>query len=269
MFGLVDSHCHLDFYAFDQDRAEVLMRANKSSVHTILNPGIDLATSRSAVQLTEVYSNLFAAVGVHPNEGQTWTEKTARELRTLARHAKVVAIGEIGLDYYRNQTPRDQQVSNFRSQLALAAELNLPVIIHNRQATADVIEILASWYSALVRHDSPLAERPGVLHSFEGDLEVAQRAMDMHFFLGVSGPITFRNAPERRALFSTLPLEKLLIETDSPFLAPHPYRGQRNEPAYVRAVAETLASIQDTTLSSVGEMTSANAARLFAWRVSD
>ncbi len=269
MVRFVDTHCHLDFYVFDQDRGEVLDRSREAGVYPILNPGIDLETSRAAIKLAEANPNVYAAVGVHPNDGQAWTDSTIKELRNLARHPKVVAIGEIGLDYYRDRTPHNLQMQIFRAQLALASEVNLPVIIHSRQAGTDVLTVLTQWYSALARHDSPLADRPGVLHSFEGDLETAQRAIDMRFYIGVTGPLTYQNAPERRALFSILPIERILTETDSPFLAPHPYRGQRNEPAFIRVIAEALSSTQNLPLSTVAETTSANAARLFAWRVTD
>jgi len=265
----VDTHCHLDFYVFDQDRGQVLARSQEAGVSPILNPGTDLETSRAAIKLAEANSSVFAAVGVHPNDGRTWNEATLKDLRGLARHPKVVAIGEIGLDYYRDRTPRDLQLQIFRAQLALASEINLPVIIHSRQAAADVLTVLSQWHTALVRHDSPLADRPGVLHSFEGDLETAQRAIDMSFYIGVTGPLTYQNAPERRALFSILPIDRILTETDAPFLAPHPYRGQRNEPAFIRVIAEALSTTQNLPLSTVAETTSANAARLFAWRVTD
>jgi TatD DNase family protein len=269
---LVDTHCHLTFHTFDGDRQEVLERAREAGVRRILNPGIDLPSSREAVALAESQPDVYAAVGVHPNDAQTWEDDTLDMLRTLGRHPKVAAIGEIGLDYYWEKTPHDLQQEVFRRQLELAAELTLPVVIHTRNqsaedpaATIDALEILSEWQAGLVQQASPLAERPGVLHSFSGDEPAARRAIEIHFWIGITGPVTFRNAPDLQQLVANLPPERLLIETDAPFLTPQPYRGRRNEPAYVRYVAEKIGELQGQSLETIAQITTANAERLFHW----
>jgi TatD DNase family protein len=268
---LSDTHCHLDFDAFDDDREATLDRAKRVGVNRILVPGIDLVSSRSAVSLAEAYLEVYAAVGVHPNDALKFDENTLTELRHLVfqgdagRHPKIVAIGEIGLDYYRDRAPHQLQHKLFQYQLELAAELELPVVIHNRQASADILEIITAWQAGLQKNGSPLAERPGVLHSFSGDLEIARRATEHNFYIGITGPVTFKNARELQEVVASAPLERLLIETDAPFLTPHPHRGQRNEPAHVHLVAEAIASLKSTTISVVSAQTSENARRLFNW----
>jgi len=269
--ALADTHCHLDFNLFNEDREQVLERARQAGLLHILNPGIDLASSRLAQKLAETYDSVCAAVGVHPNDSLTWEEAsptgggTLQALRELAARPKVVAIGEIGLDYYRERAPHAVQQAVFRRQLDLAAELALPVVVHNRQASADVLRILAEWQSGLAKSGSPLADRPGVLHSYAGDLVTARQAISLGFLIGITGPVTFKNALDLQKVVSALPLESLLIETDAPFLTPHPHRGQRNEPAYVRMVAEKIAFLHNRPVSVVAETTSANASRLFNW----
>jgi TatD DNase family protein len=266
---LIDTHCHLDFDAFREDREEVLRRAFESGVERILNPGIDLKSSREAVHLADTNPQMYAAVGIHPNSAQGWDENTLNELRDLASHPKVVAIGEIGLDYYRGYTSHDLQQSIFRRQLDLAAELGLPVVIHNRQSTADLLGILADWLAALKESGSPLRDRPGVLHSFSESYAAAQEALAMNFYIGFTGPVTFGNAGELRETAARIALDRLLVETDAPFLTPHPKRGKRNEPAYVRFVAEKISDIQKLPFELVAATTSANADRLFNWRETD
>jgi TatD DNase family protein len=194
------------------------------------------------------------------------TAGTLAEIRELARHPKVVAIGEIGLDYYRDHSPRPLQRQVFHEQLELAAELGLPVVIHNRESIEDVWSELAAWQDGLVRSGSALAEHPGVLHSFDGTLETARQVIAKGFFIGISGPVTFKNAHERQELVSALPLSHLLVETDAPFLTPHPYRGKwPNEPAYVAFVAEKIAELHSLPLETVTRATWENAAQVFHW----
>lgn len=262
---LTDTHCHLDFDLFDQDRREVINRAWESGLERILNPGIDVASSQNALQLADSHPKIFSACGVHPNDATGWNSGTMAELRELASHPKVVAIGEIGLDYYRERAPHDLQKKILKEQLGLAAEFKKPVIIHNRNATSDLLEILFNWHEELVKTGSPLAEHPGVLHSYGDRKEAALMAIARNFFIGFTGPVTFKNAPELRQTIAALPVNHILIETDSPFLTPHPYRGQRNEPAYVRYVAEKIAEIYNLPVESVGAQTTANASRLFNW----
>ena len=262
---IVDTHCHLDFYNFDQDRDQVIDRARKAGVERILNPGINLQSSEMAVQLAEKYAEVYAAVGVHPNDGSTWEAGTKTRLRDLAAHQKVVAIGEIGLDYYRDRTPHDVQKRIFREQLELAAELNLPVVIHTRDSIDEVLKILENWCQGLAESRSEINERPGVLHSFSGDQASAEETAALNFCIGITGPVTFRNAKDLQDLVIRLPLQGLLIETDAPFLTPHPFRGKRNEPARVRLVAEKIAELHQEADNIVTDITTSNAKQLFGW----
>lgn len=265
MNTLTDTHCHLDFEAFDGDRAEVLARAKETGVVRILVPGIDLESSAKAAILADRHSNVYAAVGVHPNSALTWDMDSRDELASLAKQKKVIAIGEIGLDYYRDRSPINVQQSVLLAQLELAASLNLPVVLHNREATDDLLDILTEWRANLVKSGTDLANRPGVLHSYSGDFVQAERAILLSFYIGLTGPVTFKNAPELQELVGRLPLNRLLIETDAPFLTPHPFRGKRNEPAHVHLVAEKIAEIQGITTAEVCQVTTENAGRLFGW----
>ncbi len=271
---LVDTHCHLYFDRFQPDLEQVLDRARQAGVKRILVPGIDLATSQAAIRLAEANPEIFAAVGCHPTELQAWSPDTLVELRRLAQHPKVVAVGEIGLDYYHDRSQVELQVRVFREQLGLAAELGLPVVVHlrntsweDRQASADLLKILLSWQTILAEAGSPLAANPGVLHSYSDDLGTAQRAFQAGFCIGVTGPVTFKNAAVLHDVVAGAPLEKILIETDAPFLTPHPYRGKRNEPAYVRFIAKKIGEIRDQSFETIVERTGENAGRLFNWRV--
>jgi TatD DNase family protein len=270
---LTDTHCHLDLAQFDTDRTEVLRRAEQAGLTRILVPGLTLPSSRSVLKLAESHPLLVAAIGIHPNDALVWDGQTISALRELSLNLKVVAIGEIGLDYYWDSAPHDHQQKVLKEQLALASELQLPVVIHFREkgdapsgdCAADLLKILQEWGIGLQREMSPLAERPGVLHSFSGTLEMAQAALGLGFYVGVTGPVTFENRPQRRELVAALPLDRILIETDAPFLAPHPHRGKRNEPAYVRLIADKIASVHSCTTEQVAIATSENAQRLFAW----
>ena len=269
-----DSHCHLDFDAFDADRGQVFSRAREAGVQGILNPAIDLENSRKILAMVADNPGIIAAIGVHPNSATTWNENTLGELAELAKNPKVRAIGEIGLDYYRDWAPQDTQREVFRAQLELAQRVRLPVIIHVRNASAedqramkDVLSILETWQNGLPSTNSPVKDRPGVLHSFSGDAASAQRAIALGFYIGITGPITYKNAQELQQVVSELPLDSLLIETDAPFLTPHPFRGKRNEPAYVRLVADKIAVIHNLEPERVAEMTTSNSERLFNWRV--
>ena len=262
---LVDTHCHLDFDAFDVDREKVIERAKKSGLVKILNPGINVSSSRAAVELADQHPEVYAAVGVHPNDGLSWNSKSKDQLRNLAAHPKVVAIGEIGLDFYRDYTPKGMQEEILLEQLELAAELSLPVIIHSRDSIHEVIDILDPWCKKLSDSRTAMPDRPGVLHSFSGDKNQAERAIKLNFFIGITGPVTFRNAQELQDLVIRLPLDKLLIETDAPFLSPHPRRGKRNEPANVALVAEKVAELHQEAYNNVTNITTANARKLFKW----
>jgi TatD DNase family protein len=262
---LTDTHCHLDFDAFDEDRDAVLERAWEAGLTRILAPGIDLKSSADVRKIVERSPKLFAAVGVHPNSALSWGSTTRDTLVDLAQHPKVKAIGEIGLDYYRDRTPKNIQTAVLLAQLDIARELDLPVVLHNREATDDLLDILTDWHANLVKSEAELANRPGVLHSFSGNLDQAERAMALGFYIGFTGPVTFKNAPALQSLVGLIPLARLLIETDAPFLSPHPLRGRRNEPANVRLVAEKIAEIQGCLPVEVCRETAANAQRLFSW----
>lgn len=270
---LTDTHCHLDLEKFDADRTEVLRRAEQAGLTRILIPGLTLTSSQSALKLAESHPMLYAAIGVHPTETSDFEHSTLNDFRKLAQHPKVKAIGEIGLDYYWDSAPHDHQQKVLKEQLALAAELQLPVVIHFREkglasggdCASDLMKILQEWAKVLRREKSPLAERPGVLHSFSGTLEMARAAISLGFYLGVTGPVTFENGQRRQELVAALPLDRILIETDAPFLAPHPHRGKRNEPAYVRLIADKIAFLLSYTTEQVAMATSENARRLFDW----
>lgn len=262
---LVDSHCHLDLAPFDEDRAEVLARARAAGVQAIVVPGIDLAQCRRALALAEsqpgaAHPELAIALGIHPNSSDGWTPDAAAEFAALARSPKVVAYGEIGLDYYWDKSPKPDQFAAFEAQLELAAELNLPVIIHNREASEDVIRILESWADGL---SGTLREAPGVLHSVSAPAELVERALAAGFYIGFTGPITYKNADQTRRIAAAAPLERILVETDGPFLTPVPHRGKRNEPAYIPLIVERLASVRQMPLAQIAEATTVNAERLF------
>jgi len=264
MIPYTDTHCHLDFDRFDEDREKVLERAERAGIGWMLNPGIDLETNQAAIALAQSHPGVIsAAVGIHPNFGKPWTPDIIPMLRKQATQQGVVSIGEIGLDYYRKHTPFAQQRVMFREQLDLAAALNLPIIIHNRESTEDLLQILKQWYQALVAVRSPLATSPGVFHSYSGDFHTAEAILAMNFFIGIGGPVTFNNAPELKAVVKNIPLERILLETDAPFLTPHPHRGKRNEPAYIPLIAEEISRLHGISPKEVAEITYANAMRLF------
>jgi len=259
---LVDTHCHLDFNAFDSERFDVLNRAQQAGLKWIVNPGIEIDSCQTILHLSEQHSELYAAVGIHPNSALTWNEHSLGILRELAQHPKVVAIGEIGLDFYRDQSPKELQLTIFREQLGLAGELGLPVIVHSRRAEPETVDIISEWISQNVNKLSA----PGVLHSYGGDEATAQRAILLGFFIGITGAVTFKNTIPLQQMATALDLTNILVETDAPFMTPHPHRGMRNEPAYVRLVAERIASLKKQPFERVAEITSTNAERLFLWR---
>ena len=261
----VDTHCHLNFNSFEADLDQVLENAWQAGIERILMPAVDLETSRQVIGLSEHDPRLFAAVGVHPNDALTWDDATLSELRILAKHPRVLAIGEIGLDYYRDRAPQDLQKKILREQLAVAAETGKPVLIHSRQSLHELWPILSDCQVQL-DGQRPLAKNCGVLHSYDGDLATALAAVKQGFFIGISGPVTFRNAPERQSLVASLPVETMVLETDAPFLAPQPYRGRRNEPAFIPLIASKIAELHSQPLEVIAEVTFANADQLLGWR---
>jgi len=249
----IDTHAHLEMEAFDTDRDEVLKRAAEAGVSVIVTVGTTLADCEKAVALTELYPPLYAAVGIHPHEVKGIDAGTYDALRLLARRDKVVAIGEVGLDFFYNLSPREVQLRQFVEQLDLAEELDMPVIIHDREAHAETLGILRPRKGRL----------RGVLHCFSGDQAMARECLEMGFHLSVAGPVTYRRADRLREVAREIPLERLLIETDAPYLAPQPYRGKRNEPAYVVETAGCLAEILGLPVGELKRLTAANARRLF------
>lgn len=267
---LTDTHCHLDLDKFDSDRETVIQRAIQAGLTRILIPALTLDSSRAAVKLADSHPMLFTAIGVHPNDALTWNDKTRAGLKELAAASKkIVAIGEIGLDYYWNDAPHHVQQKILREQLTLAEELNLPVVIHLREkddaergeCASDLMKILEDWAG----RSKSGKEARGVLHSFSGSIEIAQAAIRLGFYIGVTGPVTYKNADKKRQVIARLPLDRLLIETDAPFLAPIPHRGKRNEPAFVSHIADKIAEIHSHTPQKVAMLTTKNASRLFSW----
>jgi TatD DNase family protein len=269
--NLVDTHCHLDFDRFNADRSEVLDRAAQAGVSRILIPGISWQSSKSAVQLAEKHEILYAAIGIHPTEASELDMADLNNFRELAINPKVKAIGEIGLDYYWNRTTQVLQQKILMEQLVLAGEMRLPVVIHFREkgdapdgpCAADLMMLLQEWVAGLQDDGNKLAERPGVLHSFSGSRETAEQAISMNFFLGVTGPVTYRK--DRQELITHLPIEKLLVETDAPFLPPAPHRGKRNEPAFVTLITDKIAALKQCNPEQAAAIVTENAGRLFAW----
>jgi TatD DNase family protein len=258
----IDTHCHLDFHQFDADRDDVLQRAIDAGVVAIVIPAIDLPGSRRAIELAERLPGVYAQVGVHPNDAGGFDQDTLAELRDLAAHSKVVAIGEIGLDYYWDRVAHDVQQVVFRTQLEMAADLDLPVVIHCRDAHADMRDILRKWVPGAQKRRGEHAIL-GVLHAFSGDLEMADEAFHSNIVVSLGGPVTFRNARQLRELVVQIPLDAVMLETDAPYLAPHPHRGQRNEPAYIPLIAQSLAELFQVDRSVVAQKTTALAQRVF------
>ncbi len=258
---LIDSHCHLDFNSYDDIRDDVICEAADAGVTRIINPGTDLERSQRALELADTYPGVFAAVGVHPTSTVGFSDETLAQVRAMADHGKVVAIGEIGLDYYWDTAPKDVQWAAFEAQLALAAELELPVIIHNRDASDDVLSILANWAADL---PASLKDRPGVLHSFSAPQSAADRGLELGFYLGSTGPVTFKKADDLRHIAAMVPDDRILVETDGPFLTPVPFRGRRpNKPAYVRHIAERLAAVRTVSDAEFFAQATANTEHLF------
>lgn len=265
LLGFVDSHCHLDLAQFDGDRDQVLSRAREAGVRAIVIPGIDVEQNRRALALADQHGDLFAAAGVHPNSSAAFDASTLETIEELASHPRVVAIGEIGLDFYWKDVEPAQQVFAFRAQLDLAARIGKPVIIHSRDANDALRDLLRAWVTGDEFRTSPLARRPfaGVLHAFSGDLEMAQEAYSWGFAVSLGGPVTFRNARELHERVRGLRLDRLMLETDAPYLTPHPHRGKRNEPAWVTLVCDEIARLQGVLAALVAQTTTAVAAEFF------
>lgn len=244
----IDSHAHIQLSQFNRDQDAVLKRAHEASVSNILVIGFDMETSRGAVELAEKHPHIYATVGMHPHDAKDMTPDVIKTFRELATHPKVIALGEMGLDYYRNLSPRPIQKIAFEQQLDLAEELQMPIVIHNRDAYMDILPILEARHGRI----------RGVLHCFTGDVELMQRSLAIGFHIGIGGIVTYPNAKDIQAVAREVPEDRLLIETDCPWLAPQFRRGKRNEPAYVRAVAEKIADLRNTSIETIGKITTEN-----------
>jgi TatD DNase family protein len=250
---LIDSHAHLEMREFDNDRDEVVRRAKETGVDAIVTVGTNLRECRKAVALAAQYDAVYAALGIHPHDVKSIDEKTYSAVRELVRQPKVVAYGEIGLDFFRNRSPRDVQIRFFGEQLEMADEFGLPVIIHDREAHAEILKMLASWKG----------KRGGIIHCFSGDAAMAKKCLDMGFYISIAGPVTYPKSDRLLEVVRQVPLNRLLVETDAPYLTPQPYRGKRNEPVYVVHTAKRVAEVKGLTLADVGAATSKNARAIF------
>ena len=251
---LFDTHAHLDDKRFDDDRDELIRGLPERGVSRVITPGIDVDSSKKCVDLADKYDIVYAGVGIHPHEASKLEDNYLDQLRTMAQNKKVVAIGEIGLDYYYDFSPRDIQKQRFIEQIELAAELKLPIIIHNRDSHEDMLNILREHKDLI---------NGGVMHCFSGSWEMAKIVLDLGLYISLAGPVTFKNAKKPVEVAKNVPLDRLLIETDSPYLTPVPYRGKRNDPGHVALVAEKIAEIRGITVEEVGRMTTENALNLF------
>ncbi len=252
---LIDSHAHLDAKHFTSDLDAVIERASEQDIGHILTVGCDLESSRASVDLALRYPNIYASVGIHPHDASTVNDETIEELtRMIESVDKVVAVGETGLDFFRDHSPRDQQRASFRRHIQLARETGKPLIIHDREAHDEVIQIM---------QEEKASEAGGVLHCFSGDLAMARKCVEMGFYISFAGPLTYPRNDALRSVAQALPIDVMLVETDSPYLSPQGWRGKRCEPAYVRTTAEKLAEIKGLTLEDVARITSLNAWRLF------
>lgn len=250
----IDTHVHLNADQYDEDLQEVIDRALENNVTKMIVIGFDRKTIERAMDLTEKYEFIYAVVGWHPVDAIDCTPEDLQWIEELAAYPKVVGIGETGLDYHWDKSPKEVQQEVFRKQIQLAKKVQLPIIIHNREATEDVLRILK---------EEKAEEVGGVMHCFSGSVETARESIDMNFMISLGGPVTFKNAKKPKEVAELIPIEHLMIETDAPYLAPHPYRGKRNEPSYVPLVAEEIARLKGLTIEEVGEKTTKNAEQFF------
>jgi len=250
----IDTHTHLFYPNFSEDLPEVVHRAEAAKVTTFLVPATDIATSHQVITLLDTYDSLFGAVGIHPHDTKDWTDDLLKQIADLAAHHKVVAIGEIGLDYFYDFSPKEKQIEAFEKQLSLALALDMPVIMHNREADEDVMRIVSEFAGKGLR---------GQFHCFSGSLTDAKKIIEMGMYISFTGNVTFKKTDELRTIARQIPLERLLLETDSPFMTPLPHRGQRNEPSYIPLIASKIAELHSVSVEEVARITSSNAMNLF------
>ncbi|WP_336824307.1 TatD family hydrolase [Sporosarcina sp. USHLN248] len=250
----IDTHVHLNADQYEEDVKEVIQRALDAKVEKMVVVGFDRKTIEKAMELTEQYPFIYAVIGWHPVDAIDCTEEDLKWIESLASHPKVVGIGETGLDYYWDKSPKDIQQELFRKQIKLAQKLDLPIIIHNRDATADVVRILQEEHAE---------KTGGIMHCFGGSVETAKICIGMNFMISLGGPVTFKNAKMPKQVAEEISLDHLLIETDAPYLAPHPYRGKRNEPSLVPLVAEEIARLKGLSVNEIAKKTTENALKIF------
>jgi TatD DNase family protein len=251
---IIDSHSHLDMPDFKRDLEEVIQRATASDVGYIFTVGTEEKDWKKALEIAHSHPFIYAILGVHPHNAKEINDRTYLILKQLCQDDKVKACGEIGLDFYRNLSPREVQLTRFREQVGLAREMRLPMVIHDREAHQETLEVLKSENAK---------ECGGIIHCFSGDYEMAKACIDMGFYISFPGSITFKNAEGLRKIVEKIPLESLLVETDAPFLTPEPFRGKRNEPSYVRYTAQKVAEIKRVSFEKVAEATTGNALRVY------
>ena len=248
-----DSHAHLDNIKFSEDREEVIARAREAGIVGIINAGACMQSSASSIKLAEEHDFIYAAVGVHPHDAKDLKAGDYEQLAEWTKHPKVVAVGEIGLDYYYDLSPREIQKQVFISQLDIARQTGMPIIIHDRDAHGDILEIIKKEAKGLT----------GVFHCFSGSMEMMREVIKLGFYVAFGGSVTFKNSAKLPAIAAAVPIERLLFETDCPYLTPQPHRGKRNEPAYVNIVTEHVAGLREMTMAELSAVTTANVKRLF------
>ncbi|MCE5321871.1 TatD family hydrolase [bacterium] len=252
---IIDTHAHLNDPKFAEDLDKVIERANDAEIGEIIVCGYDLASSVDAVYLAERYSCIFATVGVHPHDSKSYDDETANRLMELSEHNKVLAIGEVGLDFHYDFSPRADQFRAFEAQIDLAGKLEMPIVVHSRDSNPEALQVIKSHAANIIG---------GVFHYFSGDVDFARHVLDLGLYIGVDGPVTYKTSEVQRQVVKYCPLDRILIETDCPYLAPIPKRGKRNEPAYARIVAEEVARLKGISIEELAEVTTQNARRLFS-----
>lgn len=251
---LIDTHVHLNADQYDEDLQEVIDRALEEGIDRMFVVGFDTNTIERTMKLIDQYDFIYGIIGWHPVDAIDCTEERLQWIEELSKHPKIIGIGEMGLDYHWDKSPKDIQKEVFRKQIALAKRVQLPIIIHNREATQDCVDILK---------EENASEVGGIMHSFSGSNEIADEILKMNFYISLGGPVTFKNAKQPKEVAQHVPLDRLLVETDAPYLSPHPYRGKRNEPARVKLVAKQIAELRGISYEEVCKATTENAERLF------
>lgn len=251
---LIDTHVHLNAEQYNEDLEAVIDRARDNGIEKMVVVGCDRESIERAMEMIDEYDDIYGVIGWHPVDAIDCTDDDLKWIEELSKHEKIVGIGETGLDYHWDKSPKDVQKELFRKQIALAKRVNLPIIIHNRESTADCVEILK---------EEDAHEVGGIMHAFSADERTADEIIAMNFYVSLGGPVTFKNAQLPKDIAVHVPLDRLLVETDAPYLTPHPYRGKRNEPAHVKLVAEKIAELRKISYEALGQATTENAERLF------